>query len=221
MTVFLAFPGSNYERDYDNSSAPPQYRRGSQDRGNPPQYQPQFQQTPGTTPTSPDNTQTQSPIGQQQKASSGAALWSTALAATGSGTMTKRRTNPRQRQNQNQNSRPERALMCLNLKNPFRKICINIVEWKYPFYLDYYYLVIYFVYIWLSKRNGSFNSNRQELTSIKASGHLGISDCEFYCDRGLPLDWSACWRTAFTSLNNKFNKCIVAKRRTACCGRDA
>lgn len=28
--------------------------------------------------------------------------------------------------------RPKRALFCLTLKNPLRKLCINIVEWKYP-----------------------------------------------------------------------------------------
>ncbi len=30
--------------------------------------------------------------------------------------------------------RPQRALLCLSLQNPLRKLCINIVEWKYPFY---------------------------------------------------------------------------------------
>lgn len=28
--------------------------------------------------------------------------------------------------------RPPRALLCLNLKNPMRKLCIDVVEWKYP-----------------------------------------------------------------------------------------
>ncbi|CAG5023113.1 unnamed protein product [Parnassius apollo] len=32
--------------------------------------------------------------------------------------------------------RPKRALFCLTLKNPLRKLCIDIVEWKYPFYLE-------------------------------------------------------------------------------------
>lgn len=27
----------------------------------------------------------------------------------------------------------ERVLYCLNLKNPLRRLCIGIVEWKYPF----------------------------------------------------------------------------------------
>jgi voltage-dependent calcium channel L type alpha-1D len=31
-----------------------------------------------------------------------------------------------------QPDRPQRALFCLNLKNPLRKLCIDIVEWK-PF----------------------------------------------------------------------------------------
>ncbi|GCC30277.1 hypothetical protein chiPu_0008725 [Chiloscyllium punctatum] len=29
-------------------------------------------------------------------------------------------------------TRPPRALFCLTLKNPLRRACINIVEWKYP-----------------------------------------------------------------------------------------
>ncbi|RWS32011.1 voltage dependent Ca2+ channel Cav1 subunit-like protein [Leptotrombidium deliense] len=30
--------------------------------------------------------------------------------------------------------RPPRVLLCLGLKNPIRKLCIDIVEWKYPFH---------------------------------------------------------------------------------------
>lgn len=29
--------------------------------------------------------------------------------------------------------RPPRALLCLSLTNPVRKLCISVVEWKYPF----------------------------------------------------------------------------------------
>lgn len=29
--------------------------------------------------------------------------------------------------------RPQRALFCFYLKNPIRKLCIDVVEWKYPF----------------------------------------------------------------------------------------
>lgn len=32
-----------------------------------------------------------------------------------------------------QPERPQRALFCLGLKNPLRKLCIDVVEWKYPF----------------------------------------------------------------------------------------
>lgn len=32
-----------------------------------------------------------------------------------------------------QPERPTRALYCLGLKNPIRKLCITVVEWKYPF----------------------------------------------------------------------------------------
>ena len=38
-------------------------------------------------------------------------------------------------------ARPQRALFCLSLRNPLRKMCIGIVEWKYPFivYLKFTY----------------------------------------------------------------------------------
>lgn len=29
-------------------------------------------------------------------------------------------------------TRPPHSLLCLTLKNPLRRACINIVEWKYP-----------------------------------------------------------------------------------------
>lgn len=28
----------------------------------------------------------------------------------------------------------DRVLYCMQLKNPLRRVCINIVEWKYPFH---------------------------------------------------------------------------------------
>jgi hypothetical protein len=34
--------------------------------------------------------------------------------------------------------RPKRALFCLTLKNPLRKMCIDVVEWKYPFIIIFY-----------------------------------------------------------------------------------
>lgn len=30
--------------------------------------------------------------------------------------------------------RPQRALCCLTLNNPLRKLCIGVIEWKYPFF---------------------------------------------------------------------------------------
>lgn len=36
-----------------------------------------------------------------------------------------------------QPERPVRALFCLGLKNPLRKLCIDIVELKYPFFVVY------------------------------------------------------------------------------------
>ena len=40
---------------------------------------------------------------------------------------------PSRRPNLNRNPRPSRSLLCLSLKNPIRKLCIRIVEYKYPF----------------------------------------------------------------------------------------
>ena len=69
--------------------------------------------------------------------------WSTAIAAAreaqateghkGHQTMTRKRQNQRQNRNANTNPRPAKALFCLTLNNPIRKLCINVVEWKYPF----------------------------------------------------------------------------------------
>lgn len=36
------------------------------------------------------------------------------------------------KQNTTTATRPPRALLCLTLKNPIRRACISIVEWKYP-----------------------------------------------------------------------------------------
>lgn len=42
------------------------------------------------------------------------------------------RSQPR-KPNLNPNPRPSRSLLCLSLNNPLRKLCIRIVEYKYPF----------------------------------------------------------------------------------------
>ncbi len=101
-------------------------------------YSPNQQQQGGTT-VNPEGTQPGAAEDGQAPERPLSAGWNTALAATGiANTMAqaaaqKRRTNPRNQRNQNLNPRPPRALFCMNLKNPFRKLCINIVEWKYPF----------------------------------------------------------------------------------------
>lgn len=41
---------------------------------------------------------------------------------------------PVRRSGKPQPERPVRALFCLGLKNPIRKLCITVTEWKYPFY---------------------------------------------------------------------------------------
>jgi len=67
--------------------------------------------------------------------------WATALAVASDGPVdpfaaamtTRRKTNVR-KPIVNVNPRPPRALFCLTLKNPVRKLFIDIVEWKYPLF---------------------------------------------------------------------------------------
>lgn len=56
--------------------------------------------------------------------------WQTALSATA---MTANKKRPVRRGGKAPPDRPQRALFCLTLKNPIRKLCIDVVEWKYPF----------------------------------------------------------------------------------------
>ncbi len=79
-----------------------------------------------------------SPIAGDRPISAG---WATALdAATGgpggdpSAVTARRKANVR-KPIVNANPRPPRALFCLTLKNPVRKLFIDIVEWKYPLVL--------------------------------------------------------------------------------------
>lgn len=58
--------------------------------------------------------------------------WSTALAAAQGAATVRKRANMRKQQNQN--VRPARALFCMTLKNPIRKFCIQVAEYKYPFF---------------------------------------------------------------------------------------
>ncbi|XP_055999812.1 muscle calcium channel subunit alpha-1-like isoform X9 [Ostrea edulis] len=57
-----------------------------------------------------------------------AALGAATANAANTNTMTRKRAPPRKQQNQN--VRPPRALFCLTLENPLRKLCIRIVEWR-------------------------------------------------------------------------------------------
>ena len=54
---------------------------------------------------------------------SNANAWNNALAAANTATTKKKKINV-------QIDHPERVLFCLNLNNPFRKMCIKFVEWK-------------------------------------------------------------------------------------------
>ncbi|KAK0051888.1 voltage-dependent calcium channel type D subunit alpha-1, partial [Biomphalaria pfeifferi] len=56
--------------------------------------------------------------------------WSTALAAAQGAATVRKRANMRKQPNQN--VRPARALFCMTLKNPVRKFCIQVAEYKYP-----------------------------------------------------------------------------------------
>jgi hypothetical protein len=69
--------------------------------------------------------------------------WQTALSATA---MSAAAAAAKQQQQQQQRrpvrrggkpppDRPQRALLCLPLTNPLRKLCIDVVEWKYPFHV--------------------------------------------------------------------------------------
>lgn len=57
----------------------------------------------------------------------------TAIAGTGQSATPPAPKRPVRRGGKAQPERPVRALFCLSLKNPIRKLCIEIVEWKYPF----------------------------------------------------------------------------------------
>lgn len=59
--------------------------------------------------------------------------WATALAAAGVIDPAARRKANARKPLVNANPRPPRALFCLTLKNPLRKLFIDVVEWKYPY----------------------------------------------------------------------------------------
>ncbi|XP_022250017.1 voltage-dependent calcium channel type D subunit alpha-1-like [Limulus polyphemus] len=59
--------------------------------------------------------------------------WKTALGAASTQTALNRERRKPFRKGPKIAERPVRALYCLSLKNPIRRTCIGIVEWKYPF----------------------------------------------------------------------------------------
>ena len=72
------------------------------------------------------------PISSAQSSRALSTGWNTALAAAaGAAALQKKKANMRKQQSLN--VRPARALFCLALRNPIRKLCIRVAEWKYPF----------------------------------------------------------------------------------------
>lgn len=129
--LFHLFSGENHERTPANST-PPSNSVFQNTASKPPE--------PGGQRLGPGPTAFSSPIPQPgggglnlQNPSDAKPLspgWSAAIAAAqGAANMTRKRQNRKQ---QNQNVRPVRALFCLSLTNPIRKLCIRVVEWKYP-----------------------------------------------------------------------------------------
>ncbi|XP_038067562.1 voltage-dependent L-type calcium channel subunit alpha-1C-like [Patiria miniata] len=88
-----------------------------------------------STPTPTATTPSGAPAGVTPLSSA----WKTTLAATTTvSTMSRRRnTYNKKKQHSGTSLRPPRALFCLTLDNPVRRMCISIVEWKYPFEILY------------------------------------------------------------------------------------
>lgn len=138
------FTGGNNERDQSNpalpslpQNQPQELHAGAQGLGQGPGSGPL---QPGTTPNSPGSGVTQIISTPTDKKPLSPA-WNVALGAatTAAATMTRKRANARKQQNQN--VRPQRALFCLNLQNPIRKLCIRVVEWRYPFSRNFFVIV--------------------------------------------------------------------------------
>lgn len=92
---------------------------------------PTNQQSPSKIQKTPQG-HTQIPLHTTESGRALSSGWNTALAAAAGATaMQRKRANMRKQQNQN--VRPARALFCMTLRNPIRKLCIRVAEWKYPF----------------------------------------------------------------------------------------
>lgn len=137
------FSGENYDRSYTNPNQPTSNSVLPNTANRPPEPGggPRLGPGPGPThftPNAPGGVGTTLPTASDAKPLSPG--WSAAIAAAqGAASMTRKRNNRKQ---QNQNVRPVRALFCLTLNNRLRKLCIKVVEWKYPF--SVMLLVFYF-----------------------------------------------------------------------------
>jgi len=142
-------PPVDYATPADAWPASPTHRRRSTAARNPSMSRPSVSYVPGTgqAPSSP--TSGAQPRGSVHRRSTRPSVapsagerprisdgWATALAAAGvtpgDSAAAKRKANLR-KPTVNLNPRPPRALFCLTLKNPVRKLFIDIVEWKYLF----------------------------------------------------------------------------------------
>lgn len=63
-------------------------------------------------------------------------------------------------------TRPPRALLCLTLKNPIRRACISIVEWKYPLSSHEARLVFMLHVMCNDMRHVSLSPSRLTLTPV-------------------------------------------------------
>ncbi|XP_077996994.1 muscle calcium channel subunit alpha-1-like [Glandiceps talaboti] len=126
--------------------------------------------------TNPDYT----PTGETQPGVEGdvaaglSSAWRTTLSATTTAaTMTRKRTTPYQKKTKHHHpsvpTRPPRALLCLKLDNPLRRLCISIVEWK-PF--EYLILLTIFancvaLAVWTPFPHGDSNEINHHLESVE------------------------------------------------------
>jgi len=142
-------PPVDYATPADAWPASPTHRRRSTAARNPSMSRPSVSYVPGTGPPSSPPPSGAQPRGSVQRRSTRPSVapsagerppisdgWATALAAAGvtagDSAAARRKANAR-KPTVNLNPRPPRALFCLTLKNPVRKLFIDIVEWKYPF----------------------------------------------------------------------------------------
>lgn len=110
--IYVFFSGENYDRIGESPPGKdlPSNQTGEKSGG----------QDGGSSPNSPEK-------GPAKPLST---AWETAIGAATASTMTRKRANARKQQTQN--VRPQRALFCLTLNNSMRKLCIRVVEWRYP-----------------------------------------------------------------------------------------